>query len=132
MRHAILFLALLSAMAVRAADYKSLVFQTSDGTTAVDLSSLVLTVADGKLVAANASGTQTFDLATLSKMYFSTEEATGVKSVTTDGKASPLLVYDLSGRKVGSYTSLEAAKSVLRQGVYVVRQNDKTFKIAVK
>lgn len=132
MRHAILFLALLSAMAVRAADYKSLVFQTSDGTTAVDLSSLVLTVADGKLVAANASGMQTFDLATLSKMYFSTEEATGVKSVTTDGKASPLLVYDLSGRKVGSYASLEAAKSVLRQGVYVVRQNDKTFKIAVK
>lgn len=133
MKQAILFLTLLLfTVAARAGDYKSLVFQTADGTTSVDLSELVITVADGKLVAANASGTVTIDASTLTKMYFSTDEATGIESVTTTGEGAKLDVYDLQGRKVGSYDNLQSARQALRQGMYVIRQDGRTFKIAVK
>lgn len=126
----ILLLAIVSA---RADDYKSMVFETSPGgTTAVDVSSLVMTVSVGKLVVTNTAGTQQFTLTELSKMYFSTSEATGIKGVAADNSTSPVVAFDISGRKVGSYDSLDVAKASLKQGVYVIKQNGKTFKIAVK
>lgn len=131
MRHAIITGLLLSALTAQASDYKTLVFQTTSGTTAVDLSSLVITVSDGKLVATNMSGTETFTLTDLSKMYFSTETS-GIEKLESDSNTSSLLVYDLSGRKVGGYASLDAAKASLKHGVYVIKQNSKTFKIVVK
>lgn len=124
---------LLTAMSVRASDYKSLVFQDNSGTTAIDLSSLVITVADGKLVATNASGTVTLSLSDLTKMYFSNDDATtGIKQAETTGEASPVQAYDIAGRSMGTFDSLASAKAQLRQGVYVIKQNNKTFKIVVK
>lgn len=128
----IFFSMLLFIATARAGDYKSLVFQTSSGTTAVDLSSLVLTIANGKLTATNSSGTESFTLTDLIKMYFSTETTTGIKGVSTDSTDKPVTVYDVNGREMGSYSSLEAAKSSLRQGVYVIKQDNQTFKIVVR
>lgn len=122
---------LLTALSVRASDYKSLVFQGNSGTTAVDISSLVITVSEGKLVASNASGTQTFTITDLTKMYFSSD-ATGIGRVDNGTPASALVAYDISGRKMGSYDSIDAAKAQLKQGVYVIKQDNKTFKIVVK
>lgn len=127
-----LLMLLLATLSARAGDYKSLVFQTSDNaTTAVDLSSLVITVSGGKLVITNTAGTQSFTLTDLSKMFFSTA-TTGIKGVPTDGVSQTLAVYDLQGRSMGSFKSVEAARAALRQGVYVVKQGNKTYKIAVK
>lgn len=127
-----LLMLLLSVLSARAGDYKSLVFQTyGNATTSVDLSSLVITVSGGKLVVTNTAGTQSFTLTDLSKMYFSTA-TTGIKGVSTDDANQTLAVYDLQGRSMGSFKSIEAAKAALRQGVYVIKQGNKTYKIAVK
>ncbi len=133
MKHVIpLLMLLLSVLSARAGDYKSLVFQTSgNATTSVDLSSLVITVSDGKLVVTNTAGTQSFTLTDLSKMYFSTE-TTGIKGVSADGASQALSVYDLQGRSMGNFKTIAAARTALRQGVYVVKQGNKTYKIAVK
>lgn len=134
MKKAFLFLVMLvTASANYADDYKSLVFQTSDGTTtAVDLSSLVLTISNGKLTATSSYGTESFTLSNLSKMYFSSSETTGIEGITADDADTPLTAYDVSGRKVGDYKNLDAAKSSLKQGVYVIKLSGKTFKIVVK
>lgn len=114
-------------------DYKSLVFQSSDGTTvSVDLASLVLTVSNGRLTATNSTGTQSFTLSNLSKMYFSTSETTGIEGISADSASGAVTVYDIAGRKVGDYKSLDSAKSSLKQGMYIVKVNGKTFKIVLK
>lgn len=92
----------------------------------------MLTIANGKLTATNSSGTESFTLTDLTKMYFSTETTTGIKGVSTDSTDKPVTVYDVNGREMGSYNSLEAAKSSLRQGVYVIKQDNQTFKIVVR
>lgn len=126
----LLFLSMASA---KADDYKSLIFQTSDGaTTSVDLSSLVLTISNGKLTVTNTSGTQSFTLTDLSKMYFSSNGTTGIENITTNDVNEKLSVYDVSGRKIGDYKSIDSAKSSLKQGMYIVKANSKTFKIVVK
>lgn len=133
MKQAFLTGLLLSALSAQASDYTTLVFQTSSGgATAVSLSSLVLTVSGGKLTATNSSGTQTFTLSDLSKMYFSTDASTAISGVAsaTDGEA--VSVTSLQGLNMGSYTTLEAARKALRPGVYVVKQQEKTFKLVVK
>lgn len=132
MRNLLFMGLLLTAMSVRASDYKSLVFQDNSGTTAIDLSSLVITVADGKLIATNTTGTVTFTLSDLTKMYFSNDEATGIKQAETTGEASLVQVYDIAGRSMGSFDTLTAAKAQLRQGVYVIKQDNKTYKIVVR
>lgn len=132
MRHVFITGLLLAALSTQAADYKSLVFETASGTTAVDLSSLVLTVENGTLVAKNSATSQTFTLTDLSKMYFSNEESTGISSVEASDADAAVEVIDIAGREVGSFASLAEAKSTLRQGIYVVRQGSRTFKIVVK
>lgn len=132
MRHVFITGLLLAALSTQAADYKSLVFETASGTTAVDLSSLVLTVENGTLVAKNSATSQTFTLTDLSKMYFSNEESTGISSVEASDADAVVEVIDIAGREVGSFASFAEAKSTLRQGIYVVRQSSRTFKIVVK
>ena len=109
--------------------YPYLTFETTDGAKiSVSTSELSLSISGTTLTA----GTEVFTLTNLSKMYFSeTNETsiTGIDSIdngqlTIDNYAGAEY-YDLQGHKV--------EKSQMRQGaVYIVKTQDKTFKIAVR
>ena len=116
-----------SVLAVQAEDtYTYLTFETTDGSkTSVDVSSLPVTInLDNSTL---TIGNDTFALADLSKMYFSTQsETTGIETIdngqsTMDNSAE---FYDLQGHKV--------TKAQMKKGVYIVKTNSKTDKIVVK
>ena len=109
-------------LAVQAEDsYTYLTFETTDGAkVSVSVSSQPVTInLDNSTL---AIGNETFALADLSKMYFSTQsETTGIQeinSATTDEAAD---IYDLQGHKV--------TKAQMKKGVYIVKTNSKTYKI---
>lgn len=115
---------MVGALTAQATDYPYLTFETTDGAkTSVSVTSLSISIADGKLTA----GGQTFDLSSLSKMYFTTaSETTGVSLIknaqlTIDDDAE---IYDLQGRKV--------SKDQMRHGIYVVKTKNGTFKVNMK
>lgn len=90
-RHLLLLITIIATTAVFADDYPYLTFETADGNkTSVSVSSLTLTVKDGKLTV----GDKTFNLSELSKMYFSTIETTGIEKVidTIDGAVEVLAI----------------------------------------
>ena len=116
-----------SVLTVQAEDtYTYLTFETTDGSkTSVDVSSLPVTInLDNSTL---TIGNQTFALADLSKMYFSTQsKTTGIETIdngqwTMDNSAE---FYDLQGHKV--------TKAQMKKGVYIVKTNSKTYKIVVK
>ena len=112
-------------LAVQAEDtYTYLTFETTDGAKiSVSVSSLPVTInLDNSTLAV---GNETFALADLSKMYFSTQsETTGIQeinSATTDEAAD---IYDLQGHKV--------TKAQMRHGIYVIKTKQGTRKVSVK
>ena len=112
-------------LAVQAEDtYTYLTFETTDGAkVSVSVSSLPVTInLDNSTL---AIGNETFALADLSKMYFSTQsETTGIQeinSATTDEAAD---IYDLQGHKV--------TKAQMRHGIYVIKTKHGTRKVSVK
>ena len=110
------------ALASYAGDYTYLTFETTDGTkTSVDVSSLTLTISGTTLTA----GSQSFTLSNLSKMYFSvSDETTGIRQMPVNTLDEITDIYDLQGRKI--------AKDQMTKGVYIIKTNQGTHKIAVK
>ena len=108
-----------------AASYPYLTFELTDGTkVSVSVSSLTVSVNGTTL----KSGSQTFTISNLAKMYFSstdeTSGATAIDELTADdleGKE----VYDLNGHKLDSDAQLP-------RGVYIVKSKNKTCKIVVR
>ena len=122
----LLLVAFVGVLTIQASDYTYLTFETTDGAkTSVDISSLPVTInLDNSTL---TIGDQTFVLADLSKMYFSTQsETTGISQIEngeleTDNSAD---FYDLQGHKV--------SKDQLRKGVYIVKTQSRTYKMVVK
>ena len=108
--------------AILAEDYPYLTFELTDGTKAsVPAASLTLTISGTTL----STGSQSFTLTNLSKMYFSTTDmSTGIKSIDNGELTIDNEIYDLQGHKV--------TKAQMKKGVYIVKTKDKTYKIAVK
>lgn len=117
----------------KAYDYPYLVFLNSEGTaTFLAVESLSITINDGKLVATNADGSQTFSLSDLSKMFFSkTTEITGINDINTNG-SQEVEVFTTGGVKLGKFESNTSAKTSLKPGIYVIKNSQKTYRIAVK
>jgi hypothetical protein len=117
----------------KAYDYPYLVFLNSEGTaTFFAVESLSITINDGKLVATNADGSQTFSLSDLSKMFFSkTTEITGINDINTNG-SQEVEVFTTGGVKLGKFESITSAKTSLKPGIYVIKNSQKTYRIAVK
>ena len=110
-------------LAMQAADYPYLTFETTDGNkVSVSTESLTLTVSGTTLTAGN----QSFTLVNLSRMYFSTsdESTTGISETVTADLNEVTDIYDLKGNKV--------SKSQMQKGVYIVKTNKGTFKMTVK
>lgn len=126
MKKIILFLTMLvGAMAAQAGDYAYLTFETTDGSkVSVSVASDVTLTISGTTLTA---GTQSFTLANLSKMYFTTSDetsTTGISKVMKTDLDEATEIYDLQGHKV--------TKDQMRRGVYVIKTKQGTFKLNVK
>ena len=118
------FMILVGTMTAQAEDYTYLTFETTDGTkTSVDVSSLPVTInLDNSTL---TIGNQTFALADLSKMYFSTQsETTGIQEVSFISLDEETDIYDMHGRKV--------TKDQMRHGIYVMKTKQGIRKVSVK
>ncbi len=118
-----IFMMMTGGLVMQAADYPYLTFETTDGNrVSVSTEALTLTVSGTTLTAGN----QSFTLVNLGKMYFSTsdESTTGISETLAVDLNEVTDVYDLQGRKV--------SKDQMRRGVYVVKTNQRTFKMTVK
>lgn len=106
-------------------DFHYLTFETTDGAKAsVEISALSMTIDGTTLVVGN----QTFPLSNLSRMYFSvsdeTSSATDIRQLDNLNWQEILAVYDLQGHKI--------AKEKMKKGVYIVKTQGGTYKIASK
>jgi flagellar basal body rod protein FlgG len=123
-KNVLTLLLLLVAMMAQAADYPYLTFEMTDGQkTSVSVTTLSISIADGKLTV----GGQTFDLSSLSKMYFSTASETTDISVVKNSQLTiddDAEIYDLQGRRL--------SKDQMRHGIYVVKTKNGTFKVSMK
>lgn len=125
--------ALTVALTANADTYGYLSFLTADGSSlsvGVEGLSMTFTDAGGKLVVTNSTESRTLDVADLKKMFFSGESATAISEVDADNKRY-LQVYTVSGSFVGSF-SPRCLDEELEPGIYLVKKNGKTTKIAVK
>lgn len=113
---------------VIADDYGYLTFVKSDNTMqSLAVAGLTITFSDGNAVVQNGAESATLTLSELSKMYFSVEqETTGIESIalnpSSTGEGSEY--YSLDGRKLNGKPT--------KTGVYIVKGNGITKKIAVK
>lgn len=109
----------IEALAMHADSYTYLTFETTDGEKfSVAASSLNITISGTTLTA----GGQSFTLTNLSKMYFSTtNETTGIETIGTADLDEAADIYDLNGRKV--------SKGQMQRGVYIVKTQNKTYKV---
>ena len=130
------FMVLMGVLTAQAKSYPYLTFETTDGAkVSISTTGLSLSISGTTLTA----GSQTFTLSNLNRMYFSTTDestTTGIKAIENgqffeeqSGKAERTIddsveVYDLQGHKV--------EKSQMRNGAYIVKTKNGTFKIAVK
>lgn len=132
MKHFLLFslLFVMSASWLHAADYNFLTFRQADGTEqSFGISGLTLTFSDGNLVVQQGGTTQTFPLSELNKMFFS-ESATAIAQPSSVPTA--IQVFSVSGVRVGEFQSAEKMGQQLPQGVYMIKQGDKTVKVYIK
>ncbi len=134
MKKLFLLLMLTTGMTASAYDFPYLTFKTQSGTAqSVSVESLSLSISDGKLIASYNGGSAEFTLSDLSEMYFSeTNEGstTGISQVeTTDGEVQ---IFSLTGVNMGTFSSLSKARAALKNGVYVVKTNTRSFKINIK
>lgn len=117
--------------------YPYLVFSDTQGNNvSVSVSDLVITISNGQLIASNSTGTQTFSLADLASMQFSSSSDGTVNIAKLVGsKEASLgssLLFDLSGRRLRNAKS-QVTSSSKQKGVYILRTPDgRTSKIMVK
>lgn len=102
----IVFGLMLTALNGWSNDYNYLVFVTNTGPRSIAVEDLEMTVCDGKLVVRCGADGETFNLSTLTKMYFSDAAVVSINDVEA-GKVQSVSIHDLSGRLVGCYPSLE-------------------------
>ena len=118
---------------VHAGDFTYLTFRSIDGTEiSFAVSQLKITFSNGQLVAANSESNQTISLSELNKMYFTNAAVTNIEEAQPIADETDVEVFTTLGVSVGQFSSLSQAKQALSMGVYIVKQSDKTYKIAIK
>lgn len=110
-----------STQMVQAGVYHYLTFERTDGEkVSIDVSSLTLAI-DGNILTA---GSESFVIGDLYKMYFSASDETTVTGIDTHLLEEVVEVYDLKGSRVSKWQ--------MKDGVYVVKTKDGTYKIVKK
>ena len=134
MKKCLIFFAIaVCALSVRADEfaYPYLVLEASDGTlTSVSVASLTLKFEESSLVLTNDAGSRNFALSGLKKMYFATKPT--AISTSKNNVNENVEVWTMTGLSLGVFDSISEAQQTLSRGVYVVKSERGTFKIAVK
>lgn len=129
-RMLIIAAAAISATLCKAEDFPYLSFEMADGTTVqMNAEGLEMHFSDGKLIATDAAQSKEMPLEALSRMFFSSG-ATAINELEAHwGKAE---AYTIEGVRIGEYSDIKEARATLKSGMYVVKENGKTTKIAVR
>ena len=117
------------ATRMQAGDYQYVVFTLNNGTTqAVTATNLSITFTSDNLVATSGNETlATLPLSTLTSMEFSTDGTTGISQITADQLITDdnTVIYDMQGRQMPQGAALP-------KGVYIVKNNNRTFKVNIR
>lgn len=84
----------------------------------------------GYVTVVQGDQSQKIALTDLTKMYFSNDPA-GIEDIKTDN-GSTIKAYTTAGVSLGEFDSVESLKASLKKGVYVVKTQKQTLKLAVK
>ena len=121
------------AVTAGAEAYPYLSFQYADGTaSSFGTESLSFTDSGSKLVVSNGSTSQTLSVADITKMFFTANDVSGISEVTSEGTDGNLEVYNISGIYIGKFANARSLGETVEPGIYLVKQNGKTKKIAVR
>lgn len=115
-----------------AADFSGLtIYDNSGGAHAFNATGLEMTPQGDNLIVRQADGSvTTLPLTSLAAMSFTGANNTTI--VIADSLAdTPVEIIDLSGRSLGTFPTLSAAKTTLEKGIYIVRSERLTLKIAL-
>ena len=133
MRKKLIFLGMLTTFSgsLKATDYGYLVFTLNDGTTqSIVTTNLSLTFNGGNVTAKSDTSTLVIPLANLQKMEFSDDNTADIHETEEFGQSSALTIdesteiFDLQGIRV--------TKDQMRNGIYIVKRGNKTYKMTVK
>lgn len=134
---------LLAAGATNASaqEYKYFTFQQQEGQMqSLSIENLKIVFDNGKLVATNNLESISIPLANMQTMYFNTE-ATGIENASTghrldvriaDGKLRTNAPEGSSIRVFSPDGKLIPASANLSKGIYLVRINDRTYKVSAQ
>ena len=119
---------LLSPALTYASDFPWLTFTMNDHTQiSVASDNLTMNYVDNNLVLKSTTVDQTIPVAQISSMEF-TSSPSGIKDLLA-GEGSQSEFYNLSGVKVGKFSSLEEARESLPSGVYILKNDKTTYKV---
>lgn len=114
-----------------AADFPPLTFEMTDGSTRTLASeNLLMTFQDGDLTATNNETTFQAPVTGISKFYFNLDPQ-GVDGINDD-RNSKVEVFNTTGVFMGSFENIDAARTSLAAGLYIMRSGIRTFKTVVK
>ncbi len=126
------FVALLCCSYMHAQDYAYMGFVKADGSElTVNAENLTMTFVDGALHVEASDNSLVIPVSELSKMFFTNNVVTGIQefsSATNEKK----YVYSLSGAFLGVFENMESVRQSCGKGVYLVKENGKTSKLAVR
>lgn len=117
---------MVGTLVAQAYDYPYLTFEKANGTkTSVSTDGLTIDLSSATLTA----GGQTFSLADLSKMYFSTLNETAIAEVEASNDSDTnCRIFDLQGREV--------SRDQMKQGVYIIKvqgeNSSRVLKVNIK
>ena len=129
----LLFLITIGTNQTKADDFLYMTFTNTDGTEqSLSVDNLNITFANDNIMATTGDESITLPLADVAKMYFSNSKAepTGInETASTEGK---VIVYNTAGVRIGTFANASQAHSQLEKGIYIIRNNGKTYKMTVK
>lgn len=113
---------------VQADTFEWLTFTLADGSeVAVAAENLLINYGDGVLNLSSPSVNTSFEIANLRSMRF-TSDASGI-FITESGLAGIAEYFTVAGVSAGFFESADDARSTLPGGVYIVRRDNKSWKV---
>lgn len=122
MKKIFLILSVITGLHSYAENFPYLTFETTEGQkVSVASAGLEMSISDNVLTV----GQKTFTISNLKKMYFScTNESSGIREVSVTEVTDDMEIYDLRGNRIQSVE--------MKNGIYLLRVKNATYKIAVK
>ncbi len=113
-----------------AIDYPWLTFRMADDSEmSVEAENLSINYKDGNLILSSSAVDKTIPASQIKSMRFTATSA--AVDGMFDMQSSAGEYYNLSGIKVGKFSSTEQARKTLPSGIYIVKSESKTFKVTL-